>query len=82
MTVQTAVRTQLGPLLQAFFIDYLREQKHLSDQTIGSYRDTFRLLLRTVERETNIEPASLTIDHVDAPRILAFLDALEKETGK
>jgi site-specific recombinase XerD len=35
--------------------------------------------LRSVQRETNIGPASLTIDHLDATRILGFLDSLEKE---
>src|SRR5438874_4147462 len=71
--------TLAGPLLQMFFTDYLRAQKRLSEQTIASYRDTFRLLLRSVQHETSIGPASLTMAHLDAPRILRFLDTLEKE---
>lgn len=34
----------VGPLLQIFFTEYLRAQKRLSEQTVASYRDTFRLL--------------------------------------
>ena len=35
----------IAPHLQAFFADYLCQQKRLSPQTIVSCRDTFRLLL-------------------------------------
>jgi hypothetical protein len=51
----------VGPLLQAFFADYLRLQQHVSEQTVCSYRDTFRLLLRSIQRETGIEPALLKV---------------------
>jgi integrase/recombinase XerD len=69
----------VGPLLQIFFTEYLRAQKRLSEQTVASYRDTFRLLLRSIQRETGVGPASLTIAHLDAPRILRFLETPEKE---
>ena len=48
--------TLVGPLLQFFFTDYLIAQRRVSPQTIASYRDTFRLLLQFVDRETGIEP--------------------------
>ena len=35
----------LGPVLRRYFCEYLVSQRDLSPQTIGSYRDTFRLLL-------------------------------------
>jgi site-specific recombinase XerD len=44
--------TLVGPLLQFFFTDYLIAQRRVSPQTIASYRDTFRLLLQFVDRET------------------------------
>jgi site-specific recombinase XerC len=69
----------VGPLLQAFFAEYLRAQKCLSEQTIASYRDTFRLLLWSIHHETGVGPASLTILQLDAPSILRFLEGLEKE---
>lgn len=69
----------VGPLLQSFFAEYLLVQKRLSPQTVASYRDTFRLLLRSIQREAGIEPARLTISDLDAPRILRFLETLETE---
>jgi site-specific recombinase XerD len=69
----------VGPLLQVFFTDYLIAQRRLSPQTIASYRDTFRLLLQFVHRTTGIEPVSLPIAAMDADRILAFLEGLEKD---
>ena len=69
----------VGPLLQIFFTEYLVAQKRLSVQTIASYRDTFRLLLQFVHRETGIEPVALPIAALDADRVLAFLDGLEKD---
>ena len=71
--------TLVGPLLQYFFTDYLVAQRRVSPQTVASYRDTFRLLLRFVHRETGIEPVSLPITTLDAERIIAFLEGLEKE---
>ncbi|MFZ0593572.1 MAG: tyrosine-type recombinase/integrase [Bryobacteraceae bacterium] len=71
--------TLVGPLLQAFFTDYLRLQQRVSEQTICSYRDTVRLLLRSMQRETGIGPASLRMSQLDAPHILQFLGSLEKE---
>ena len=68
----------VGPLLQIFFTEYLVAQKRLSLQTIASYRDTFRLLLQFVHRETGIQPVALPIDRLDADRVLAFLDGLER----
>jgi integrase/recombinase XerD len=75
MTTATAV----GPLLQSFFTEYLVAQKRLSPQTVASYRDTFRLLLRSIHRDTGVGPAALTIAQLDVHCILRFLEALEKE---
>ncbi len=69
----------VGPLLQMFFTEYLVAQKRLSLQTISSYRDTFRLLLQFIHRETGIEPVALPVATLDADRVLAFLDGLEKD---
>jgi integrase/recombinase XerD len=71
--------TLVGPLLQVFFTDYLVAQRRLSPHTIASYRDTFRLLLQFVHRQTGVEPVALTIASLDADRVLAFLDGLEKD---
>jgi integrase/recombinase XerD len=73
--------TLVGHLLQIFFTDHLVAQRRLSLQTVASYRDTFRLLLQFVHRETGIEPAVLSVSGLDAEIILRFLDALEKDRG-
>jgi integrase/recombinase XerD len=71
--------TLLGPLLQGFFVEHLLRQKHVSPQTVASYRDAFRLLLQYVLKQRNIEPVSLDVTSLDAPLILSFLDSLEIE---
>jgi len=73
--------TLVGPLLQFFFTDYLITQRRVSPQTIASYRDTFRLLLQFVDRETGIGPTALPVASLDAENILRFLDSLEKNRG-
>jgi integrase/recombinase XerD len=68
----------LGPALRRYFGEYLVSQRDLSPQTIGSYRDTFRLLLGFLERQYRIKPDVLCVEDLDAPRVLAFLDDLER----
>ena len=71
--------TAIGPLLQAFFVEHLLQHKHVSPQTIASYRDTFRLLLQYAHRQLKVEPAALKITTLDVPVILSFLDSLEQD---
>lgn len=68
-------------LLQDFFHQRLVTQLGASAQTIASYRDTFELLLRYTEQSMGWPPSTLTLDDLDAPRVLAFLDHLETERG-
>ena len=75
--VVTAGLTPVGPLLQAFFVDYLYGQKRASARTVKSYRDTFRLLLRFLQQTTGKAPSALHTLDLDAPVILSFLDHLE-----
>lgn len=72
---------RVGPFLQAFFADHLIEHKRVSRQTVASYRDTFRLLLQFIREQARREPSALRIADLDAPVILAFLDALERGRG-
>ncbi len=71
----------LAPLLQSFFTSSLIQQKQASPHTIGSYRDTFRLLLRFLEKKLRKPPSRLLFDDVEAPVIVAFLDELEARRG-
>jgi site-specific recombinase XerD len=71
----------IAPHLQAFFAQYLCQQKRLSPHTISSCRDTFRLLLTFVRDQTGIEPVALRMADLDAPTVLRFLDYLEQQRG-
>ena len=66
-------------LLQDFFQQRLVAQRGASAQTIASYRDAFELFLRYAEQRTGRSPSALTLDDLDAPIVLAFLDHLEAE---
>jgi site-specific recombinase XerD len=77
----SSAKTTFPALLQAFFLQRLVTQRGASAHTIGSYRDTFQLLLRYAEQSTGRTPALMTIEDFDAPLVLAFLDHLETERG-
>ena len=66
-------------LVQAFFVEYLLNQKNASPRTLAAYRDAFRLLLRFVHETKGVEPANLSVTDLDAPTILAFLDNIEQK---
>jgi site-specific recombinase XerD len=68
-------------LVQEFFHRRLLAERGVSAHTIASYRDTFELLLRYAERCTGRTPSALTLDDLDAPLVLDFLDHLEHERG-
>lgn len=68
-------------LVQEFFHRRLLAERGVSAHTIASYRDTFELLLRYAERQTGRPPSALTLDDLDAPTVLDFLDHLEHERG-
>lgn len=73
--------TDLSPLLQNFFCQRLLTQRRASPQTIASYRDAFRLLLRYAAEHTRKSPVSLSLEDIDAPLVLGFLDHLESQRG-
>jgi len=68
-------------LLQDFFQRRLLAERGASSHTIASYRDTFELLLRYAAQHTGRTPSALTLDDLDAPLVLDFLDHLEAERG-
>ena len=68
-------------LLQGFFTRRLMQQRRASAHTIGSYRDTFRLLLQFVQAKIGQQPSQLAFEQLDAPLIAEFLHDLEKTRG-
>jgi site-specific recombinase XerD len=65
-------------LLERFFTQRLMQQRQASAHTIASYRDTFRLLLKFVQKRLRKAPCTLSLENVDATIVLDFLDELEK----
>lgn len=66
-------------LLQDFFLRWLLAQRGASRHTAASYRDTFELFLRFVEKRTRRSAATFTLADLDAPVVLDFLDHLERD---
>ena len=71
----------LATLLQAFFTDRLMRQRRASPHTIGSYRDTFRLLFEFAQRRLKRPPSRLRLEDLDAPLIGEFLHELQRKRG-
>ena len=68
-------------LLQTFFTDRLLQQRRASPNTVASYRDSFRLLLRFAKENLDKEPSVLSFDDFTADFLCEFLDYIEKERG-
>ncbi len=77
--MSTAV--SLAPLLERFFTQRLMQQRQASPHTIRSYRDTFRQFLTFAQQRLHQTPSRLSVEQIDAPLIVAFLDDLEKRRG-
>jgi site-specific recombinase XerD len=65
-------------LLERFFTQRLMQQREVSAHTIASYRDTFRLLLKFVQKRLRKAPSTLSLEDIDASIVVDFLDELEK----
>ncbi len=76
------MKTQvLAPYLQRFFTERLGTQLKASPNTIISYRDTFRLLLRYASEQLKTVPTALKIADIDAELVGRFLADIEKARG-
>lgn len=76
-------RAKLPPsfpaLVQAYFGEYLTQQRALSPQTIATYRDGFVLFLEFAEERLSKAPAVMALADVTPELIIAFLDHLERQ---
>jgi site-specific recombinase XerD len=71
---------RFSALLEAFFTDRLISQRRASPHTVASYRDTFRLQLKFLQKHIRKAPSELTMADLDVRLIGAFLQDLE--TGR
>ena len=68
-------------LVQDFFSKRLLQQRDVSAQTVASYRDTFKLLLRFLHSATGKKPSQIQLNDLTPAVIEAFLNHLESDRG-
>jgi site-specific recombinase XerD len=73
------VATDFAVALRRFLTSYLAGLRGCSPATIASYRDTFKLLIAWFRDERAVPPARLTLGHLDAAAVTAFLGHLQEE---
>lgn len=71
--------TTLPALIQQFFTDRLCNPMEASPNTIASYRDTFRLLLRFASERVSRVPTKLKIEDFDMALVEDFLAHVETQ---
>ena len=79
MRKQPKVQPLFPALVQAYFTEYLTQQRALSAQTIAAYRDGFVLFLGFVESRLGKSPNAITLADITPDMIIAFLDHLERQ---
>lgn len=67
----------LGPLVFAFFEDYLKVQKGLRPGSVRSYRDTLKLFLSYIAGACRRPITRLALSDLSAERVLDFLHMIE-----
>jgi len=67
--------------VQRFFTERLATQLHASPNTVASYRDTFRLLLKYAFDRLGRQPTALQLADLDADLIGGFLTFVETRRG-
>jgi len=69
---------KLSSCIHQFFNHYLPHIKGVSQHTITSYRDAFRIFLTFAAQYHGIKIDSLTLEHISSELIIAFLDDLQQ----
>jgi integrase/recombinase XerD len=70
--------TDFAVSLRRFLTSHLAGLRGCSPNTVASYRDTFKLLIAWFRDERSVPPAKLTLDHIDACAVTAFLGHLQE----
>ena len=79
MRKQPKVPPSFAALVQAYFAEYLTQQRALSAQTIAAYRDGFVLFLGFIESRLGKSPNAITLADITPEMIMDFLDHLERQ---
>jgi site-specific recombinase XerD len=73
--------TPLAPHLTAFFREYLPGTRACSAHTCDAYAYSFQLLLCFAADRRSTSPSALSLEQLDAPLVLAFLEHIETIRG-
>ena len=74
-------RDELLPLVESFFREHLQRVRGASPHTVRSYRDSLRLFLCFLADSSGKSVADLGLAHIEAERVLSFLEHLETRRG-
>ncbi|MEF8722433.1 integrase [Candidatus Accumulibacter phosphatis] len=74
-----ATPPSFATLVQAYFADYLTQQRALSPQTVAAYRDAFVLFLAFAQCRLGKSPTAMTLADMTPELITAFLNHLEQQ---
>ncbi|QTF91559.1 site-specific integrase [Halomonas sp. BM-2019] len=66
-------------LVQAYFAEYLTQQRALSPQTVAAYRDAFVLFLEFAQSRLGKLPVAIALADMTPELITAFLNHLEQQ---
>ena len=73
--------TSLASHLTAFFQQRLPHERRVSPHTCDAYAYAFQLLLSFAATRLRVRPSNLSVEQLDVPLVLAFLDDLESTRG-
>ena len=73
--------TPIAPHITAFFEQRLLVECGVSEHTRDSYAYAFQLLLTFASKRLKVTPSQLTLEQIDAPLVVDFLNHLETTRG-
>jgi hypothetical protein len=78
---QMSSASTFAAILERFFVERMRQQRHASNHTIASYRDTFRPLFAFAQDELHKRPCQLELSDFTSDLIGSFLNHLEQKAA-
>jgi integrase/recombinase XerD len=73
--------TAIAPHISAFLRERLPLQRGASEHTCAAYAYAFKLLFEFASTRFKVPPSGLSLEQLDAPVVMDFLDWLEKDRG-
>ena len=71
----------IGPFIRRFLVEELARDRNCSPNTVKSYRDAIRLLLRFLAEQHATEPTHVTVEQVDDTLLRDFLRDCQERRG-